>query len=52
MAATLHAPKGYPGAALEHKPYVSTRARFELGLSPLSLSGSHAIAGSAVAMST
>ena len=49
MAATLHASKGYPGAALE-APALSMRARYGLGLSPLSLStittlsGSHVIA--------
>ena len=57
MAATLHASKGYPGAA-SGAPALSTRARFELGLSPLSLSttttlsGSHVIAGTAAAMSS
>ena len=60
MAATLHAFKGYPEAALEHlgAPALSTRARYGLGLSPLSLStivtlsGSHVIAGAAAAMSS
>jgi hypothetical protein len=55
FSATLHASKWYLAAALEHQPYVSARAIYELGLSPLSLStiatlsGSHVIAGAAAA---
>ena len=59
MAATLHAFKaqGVPGGS-SGAPALSTRARHGLGLSPLSLStivtlsGSHVIAGAAVAMSS
>ena len=49
--------QGVPGGS-SGAPALSTRARFELGLSPLSLSttmtlsGSHVIAGAAVAMSS
>ena len=58
FSATLHASKWYLAAALEHQPYVSARAIYELGLSPLSLStiatlsGSHVIAGASAAMSS
>jgi len=52
-AATLHVFRRYLGTPPEHQPYISARARYELGLSPLllstmtTLSGSHVIAGAA-----
>ena len=57
-AATLHVLRQYCGTSAERSPALSARARYELGLAPLSLStiatlsGSHVIAGAAVAVSS
>ena len=47
MAATLHASKGYPGGS-SGAPALSSRARYGLGMSPLSLSTIVTLSGSHV----